>query len=99
MQLEAISSHPIARYLGEETNTCLITTSFKVVVERDKVSPQPPLLQAKQPRLPQLLLITFVLQTLHQLCCASLDMHSLLCTCNTLWQVALQLLKTSLPSY
>ncbi|KAK4806198.1 hypothetical protein QYF61_001121 [Mycteria americana] len=56
-QLEAISSCPIACYLGEETNTHLSTTSF----------------QAKQSQLPQLLLIRLVLQTLHQLCCPSLD--------------------------
>jgi len=45
-QLEAISSHPIASYLGEETNTCL--TTFQVVVESNKVSHQLPLLQTKQ---------------------------------------------------
>jgi len=45
MQLEAISSHPIVSYLGEETNPHLTTTSFQVVVESNKVSPQPPLLQ------------------------------------------------------
>ena len=50
MQLEAISSCPIGSYLGEETNTHLTTTSFQVVVETDKVSPQPPLLQTKQPQ-------------------------------------------------
>ncbi|KAK4828136.1 hypothetical protein QYF61_023934 [Mycteria americana] len=44
-----------------------------VVVERDKVSPQPPFLQANQPQFPQLLLIRLVLQTLHQLQCPSLD--------------------------
>ena len=33
MQLEAIASHPIASYLGEETNTCLTTPSFQVVLE------------------------------------------------------------------
>ena len=33
MQLEAICSRPIASYLGEETNACLTTTSFQVVVE------------------------------------------------------------------
>jgi len=49
MQLEAIASHPIVSYLGEETNTCLTTTSFQVVVESNKVPPQPPLLQTKQP--------------------------------------------------
>jgi len=48
-QLEAISSHSIAGYLGEETNTCLIATSLQVVVESNKVSPQPPLFQTKQP--------------------------------------------------
>ena len=49
MQLEAIASRPIASYLGEETNTRLITTSFQVVVESGKVSPQLPLLWTKQP--------------------------------------------------
>ena len=37
MQLEAIASHPITSYLGEEMNTCLTTTSFQVVVESNKV--------------------------------------------------------------
>ncbi|KAK4815625.1 LOW QUALITY PROTEIN: hypothetical protein QYF61_004840 [Mycteria americana] len=41
--------------------------------ESDKVSPQPPFLQPKQPQFPQLLLIRLVLQTLHQLRCPSLD--------------------------
>ncbi|KAK4817646.1 hypothetical protein QYF61_023236 [Mycteria americana] len=56
-QLEAISSCPITCYLGEETDPHLSTTSF----------------QAKQPQLPQPLLIRLVLQTLHQLRCPSLD--------------------------
>ncbi|KAK4826396.1 hypothetical protein QYF61_008067 [Mycteria americana] len=56
-QLEAISSRPITCYLGEETDPHLSTTSF----------------QAKQPQLPQPLLIRLVLQTLHQLRCPSLD--------------------------
>ncbi|KAK4828653.1 hypothetical protein QYF61_000301 [Mycteria americana] len=56
-QLEAISSRPIACYLGEETDPHLATTSF----------------QAKQPQFPQPLLIRLVLQTLHQLRCPSLD--------------------------
>ena len=30
MQIEAIASCPIASYLGEETNTCLTTTSSQV---------------------------------------------------------------------
>ncbi|KAK4821599.1 LOW QUALITY PROTEIN: hypothetical protein QYF61_025176 [Mycteria americana] len=66
----AISSCPMACYLGEETDPHLATTSFQVVVESNKVSPQPPFLQPKQPQLPQLLLIRF---TLHQLRCPSLD--------------------------
>ena len=32
MQLEAIASRPITSYLGEETNTHLITISFHVFV-------------------------------------------------------------------
>ncbi|KAK4831149.1 hypothetical protein QYF61_015452 [Mycteria americana] len=50
-QLEAISSRPITSYLGEETDPHLTTTSFQVVVESKKVSPQPLLLQTKQPQL------------------------------------------------
>ncbi|KAK4823194.1 hypothetical protein QYF61_027203 [Mycteria americana] len=73
VQLEAISSCPITRYLGEETDPHLSTTSFQVVVESDKVSPQPPFLQAKQPQFPQPLLIRLLLQTLPQLRCPSLD--------------------------
>jgi len=60
MQLEAIASHPITSYLGEETNTSLTTASFQVVVESKKVSPQPPSLQTKQPQLPQPLLVRLV---------------------------------------
>jgi len=63
MQLEAIASHPIAGYLGEESNTCLTTPSCQGAVESDKVPPQPPLFQTEQPQLPQPLLIRLVLQT------------------------------------
>ncbi|KAK4828309.1 hypothetical protein QYF61_025321 [Mycteria americana] len=62
-QLEAISSCPITCYLGEETDPHLSTTSFQVVEESNKVSPQPPFLQAKQSQLPQPLLIRLLLQT------------------------------------
>ncbi|KAK4821092.1 hypothetical protein QYF61_013420 [Mycteria americana] len=55
-QLEAISSRPITCYLGEETDPHLSTPSF----------------QAKQPQLPQPLLIRLLLQSLHQLRCPSL---------------------------
>ncbi|KAK4824387.1 LOW QUALITY PROTEIN: hypothetical protein QYF61_014047 [Mycteria americana] len=72
-QLEAISSCPITCYLGEEADPHLSTTSFQVVVESNKVSPQPPFLQAKQPQFPQPLLTGLLLQTLHQLRCPSLD--------------------------
>ncbi|KAK4822235.1 hypothetical protein QYF61_011876 [Mycteria americana] len=54
-------------------DTHLTTTSFQVVVESNKVSPQHPFLQAKQPQLPQPLLIRLLLQSLHQLRCPSLD--------------------------
>ena len=65
VQLKAISSHPITRYLGEETTTCLTTTSFQAVVDSDEVPPQPPLLQTKQLQLPQLLLVRLFLYTPH----------------------------------
>jgi len=61
MQLEAISSRPIASYVGEETNTYLTTTFFQAVVEGDEVSPQPPILQTKQSQFPQPLLVILVL--------------------------------------
>ena len=72
MQLEDISSHSIAGYLGEETNACLATTSFHVVIASRKVPPQPPLLQTEQPQFPQPLLIRCLLQTPHQPRCSSL---------------------------
>ena len=55
--LEAIPSHPITSYAGEEADPHLATTSFTVVAESDKASPEPPLSQTKQPQFPQLLLI------------------------------------------
>jgi len=61
MQPEAIACHPITSYLGEETNTCLVTTSFQVAVESDKVPPQPTFLQTKQPQFPQPLLVRLAL--------------------------------------
>ncbi|KAK4830788.1 hypothetical protein QYF61_013621 [Mycteria americana] len=44
-----------------------------VAEESDKVPPQPPFLQTKQPQFPQPLLIRLGLQTLQQLRCPSLD--------------------------
>ncbi|KAK4812051.1 LOW QUALITY PROTEIN: hypothetical protein QYF61_026189 [Mycteria americana] len=69
-QLEAISSCPITYNLGEETDPTSLHPPFR---QFDKVSPQPPFLQAEQPQLPQPLPISLVLQTLHQLRCPSLD--------------------------
>ena len=63
----------MASYLGEEVNLRLTINFFQVVVESNKVSPEPPLLQNEQSQLSQLLLITPVLQTPHQFCCHSLD--------------------------
>ena len=63
----------IASYLGEETNTHLTTPSCQVVVASNEVPPQPPLLQTKQPQLPQPLLTRLVLQTPHRPHCPSLD--------------------------
>lgn len=82
-QLEGISSHPVACYLGEETNAHLATPSFQVVVESEKVSPEPSFLQTKR-QLPQLLLIRLVLQALPQLHCPSLDVlqHLNVLSCN-----------------
>lgn len=63
-QLETISLHSIYSYLRQETDTLLATTSFQVVVERDRerdeISPQPLLPQTKQPQFPQLLYVTLV---------------------------------------
>lgn len=73
-QLKAIPSCPITGYLGEDTNPQLPTPSFQVVVESNKVSPELPLLQTKQPQFPQSLPIRPVFQTLHQFCSPSLDM-------------------------
>ena len=44
VQPEAFASRLIDSYLAEETNTCLTITSFQVVVESEKVPPQPPVL-------------------------------------------------------
>jgi len=52
-------------YMGEEANPHLNTASFQVVVESDKVSPEPYLLQTEQPQFPQLLPIRLALQTSH----------------------------------
>ena len=78
MQLETVSSCPIASYAGEEPCPHLSTTSFQEVVESNKVPPAPPLLlkrteETEQSQLPQPVFIRPVLQTPHQFCCPSLD--------------------------
>ena len=67
MQLEAVLSR-ITCYLGEETNTHLSTTTFQVVVESNKDSPQVLLLRTKQAQFPQLLLIR---THKHCICCVT----------------------------
>ena len=84
MQPEAIPSGPVAYYLGEESDPHLPIASHLIVIESDKVSPEPPLLQTKQSQFPQLLLIRLVLQTPYQLCCPSLDMLQGCCTLSCL---------------
>ena len=62
-QLEAIPSSPIASHTREEADPQLTTTSLQVVIESNKVSPEPPLLQTEQSQLLQPLFIRPVLQT------------------------------------
>jgi len=69
-----LTSHPITSYQGEEADPYLTTTSFLVIIESSKVSPEPPLLQTEQFQFPQLLRIRLGLQIPHQLHCPSLDM-------------------------
>jgi len=45
VQLEAVSSCPIACYLGKEADTCLAIASFQIVLEIGKVSPEPAFLR------------------------------------------------------
>ena len=54
-----ISFCPITHYLGKQTDTHLSTTSFRVVVESDKDSPQPTFLQIEL-HFPQLFLTGLV---------------------------------------
>ena len=57
VQLEAIPSSLITSYTTEEADPNLSTTSFRVVIVINKVSPEPPLLQTEQSQLPQPLLV------------------------------------------
>ncbi|KAJ7423414.1 hypothetical protein BTVI_09780 [Pitangus sulphuratus] len=73
-QLKLVPSCPTADCLVEETDTHLATPSCQGVVGSEKISPEPPLLQAKQPHIPQPLPTGLVLQSVHQPCCSSLDL-------------------------
>ena len=73
MQPEAILCSPITSLMEEEADPQLIRISLLVVVESNKVTPEPPLLQTKQSQLPQMLVIKLVLQTPPQLYCLSLS--------------------------
>ena len=75
-QHEAVHSSPIAISAEKEANPTSPQTSFQVVVERSKVSPER--LQITQSQLSQLLPIRLVPQTLYQICCPSLEgLHGL----------------------
>ena len=73
VQLEAIPYSFITSYMREEADPQPTTTSIQVVIESGKVSPEPPLLQTKQPQFPQLLLIRLALQIPYQFHCLFLD--------------------------
>jgi len=46
-QLEAISSSPVASYIGEEADSHPTTISLQVDIESDRGHPDPPLLQTE----------------------------------------------------
>ena len=48
VQLEAIPSSPVIARMREEDDPHLPTTSLQAVIESNKVSPEPPLLQTEQ---------------------------------------------------
>lgn len=51
--LEAISYCPVAGFVGEDTDHHIDAAFFRVAVKGDKVSPEPPFLQAEHLQLPQ----------------------------------------------
>uniref|UniRef100_A0A8C9F701 Ret proto-oncogene n=1 Tax=Pavo cristatus TaxID=9049 RepID=A0A8C9F701_PAVCR len=56
------------------TNPALAVSTFQVLEESNKVSPQPPFPQTKHPQFLQSLLVGHILQALHKPCCPSLDL-------------------------
>lgn len=73
MQLETISLHHIICHFRKDTNISLLQPHFRSL-KRGMRSPFSPLLQIKQPQLPQSLLIILVFWTFLWLCCSSLYM-------------------------
>lgn len=72
----ALWGHPFSccpLFPGKRDWLSLATTSFQGVVESKKIPPNPDFLHAEPPQIPQLILIRFVIQTLHQLPCLSLQ--------------------------
>ena len=65
VQLEILPSCLTASYMGEEADTNLATTSLQVVVESDKLSCEPLLVQTKQSQFLKPLVIRPVLQARH----------------------------------
>ena len=66
--------HPITCHLRKVTDT-LFAATFQEVVESDKVSPEPPLLQTEQSQFPQPLSVRpLCAPDLSQLCCTSVGM-------------------------
>lgn len=76
VQLQAISSCPIACDLGQETDTQLTPSSFQAAVEVDKFPPEPPLLQIKTP-VPSAILHKTCAPGPCQLCCPFLDTQNI----------------------
>ncbi|TRZ07980.1 hypothetical protein HGM15179_019125 [Zosterops borbonicus] len=68
-----MSSRTVSCWLEKETNPHRTTTTFQEVVKSDKVTSEPPFLQAKQPQIPQSFLIGLVFQAPHQPHCPLLD--------------------------
>ena len=65
---------PLASYMIEEADPHLAIISLQIVVESNKISQKPPLLQTEQSQFPQSFPIRLALQTSHQLHCPSLNM-------------------------
>jgi len=56
-QLKAISPRPVTCHQRVETNPALAVSTFQILEEGKKISPQPPLPQTKQPQFLQSLFV------------------------------------------